>query len=286
MLRTDMHSLLRQQVPLATAAAAAVAVGAAALVLGLWAGGTRGRAAAGSGGGDDDGAKAESGGTLVRHPSAFNYLMQHVAEDPADRALRLSVQAQPRARMLGSPDEAAFLRWLLQALAGGAGVARRALRVVEVGVFRGTTTLQLARAVGSGGEVVALDISGAWLEAGGKAAWAAAGLADRIRFVEGPALGSMQRLLDGGGAGTFDFVFIDADKFLYKEYYEAALILLRKGGVVAVDNVLWDGRAEHPPPGDTESEVIHSLNELIKQDTRVDACMLGIADGVYLARKL
>jgi hypothetical protein len=94
------------------------------------------------------------------------------------------------------------------------------------------------------------------------------------------------RLLDGGGAGTFDFVFIDADKFLYKEYYEAALILLRKGGVVAVDNVLWDGRAEHPPPGDTESEVIHSLNELIKQDPRVDACMLGIADGVYLARKL
>jgi predicted O-methyltransferase YrrM len=232
---------------------------------------------------DEHAAKAESGGTLVTHPASYGYLLQHVGEASGERALRQAVQAAPRARMMGSPDEACFLRWLLQALSAG---VRRPLRAVEVGVFRGTTTLHLARGVGAGGEVVALDVSGAWLEAGGRAAWAAAGMADRIRFVEGPAVASMQRLLAGGGAGTFDLVFIDADKTSYPEYYESALLLLRVGGIVAVDNVLWGGRAEHPPPGDEESQIIHDLNELIRADPRVDACMLGIADGVYFARKL
>ena len=253
--------------------AGAAAVGAAAVVTAvaswLW----FRRSAA-----DESVAKAVAGGTLTTHPSSYSYLMQHVGERAGERALREQVQAQTRARMMGSPDEACFLRWLCELL--------NARRVVEVGTFRGTTTLQLARGVGAAGEVVALDIDARWLEAGGRAAWAAVGLAPRIRFVEGPAVESMRELLARGGAGAYDLVFIDADKYHYREYYELALQLVRVGGVVAVDNVLWGGRAEAPAPGDLESEVIHRLNDAIRADARVSAVMLGIADGVYLARKL
>ena len=223
-------------------------------------------------------AKAVSGGTLATHPETYSYLMQFVGEAAAELAFRLKVQAEPRAQMMGSPDEAFFLRFFVETMC--------AKRVVEVGVFRGTTTLQLARGVGPGGVVHALDITSTWLHAGGRAAWEAAGVADRIKFAEGPALESMQRLLADGGAGSVDFVFIDADKSNYRAYYEASLQLLRCGGVVAVDNTLWHGRAEHPPAGDADSHAIHDLNLYIKQDARVSAVMLGIADGVYFARKL
>jgi caffeoyl-CoA O-methyltransferase len=222
----------------------------------------------------DSAAKCLTGGTLRTHPSSYDYLMQHVGETAAEVSLRGRVLAQARAGMMGSPDEAAFLRWLAELLG--------ARRVVEVGTFRGTTTLALARGVGAGGEVVALDVDGRWLDAGGRDAWKAAGVDGRITFVQGPAADSLAALPDA----SFDLVFVDADKHNYKTYYEHALRLLRKGGVVAVDNVLWHGKAERPPAGDAESAVIHVLNNLIRADARVSAFMLGIADGVYLCRKL
>ena len=226
-----------------------------------------------------DSAKSRSGGTtLATHPGSYAYLLQHIGEAPSDRAFRESMEAAPRARMLGAPDEACFLRFLLEALG--------AKRAIEVGVFRGTTTLQLARGVGEGGIVHAFDVDAAWLDAGGRAAWAAAGVGKRVRFTEGPAAAGLRALLNGGARGGFDFAFVDADKGGYDEYYELCLQLLRVGGVLAVDNVLWAGKAQRPPPGDADSAAIAALNEKIKGDDRVAAVMLGMADGVYLVRKL
>ena len=222
--------------------------------------------------------KAMTGGTLAEHPRTYAYLLEHIDETEEERALRLAVQGQPRAGMMGSPDESAFLRWLLQTLG--------AKRVIEVGVFRGTTTLQLAKGVGAGGEVVGLDISGAWLDAGGRAAWQASGVADRIKFVEGPAVASLRGLLADGGAGQYDLCFIDADKPNYGEYYELCLALVKTGGIVAIDNTLWHGKLQPLVAGDEESAVIHALNQRIRADARVSAVMLGMADGLYLARKL
>jgi predicted O-methyltransferase YrrM len=223
-------------------------------------------------------AKSRAGGTLCHHPSSYAYLLQHIGEGPGEARFRLAMEGQARARMLGAPDEAALLRWLCEALG--------ARRVLEVGVFRGTTTLQLARAVGPAGKVYALDVDGSWLAAGGRAAWEAEGVSDRIMFVQGPAEESMEHLLAGGDEGAFDLVFIDADKLSYDAYYEKGLALLRSGGILAVDNVLWDGKAQAPPAGDAESQSISRLNEKIRGDARVAAVMLGIADGVYLCRKL
>lgn len=224
------------------------------------------------------GAKAVVGGTLTTHPETYRYLLEFIGESASERALRESLEAHPRAGMMGSPDEAYLLRFLVELMG--------ARRVIEVGVFRGTTTLQLAQGVGPGGEVQALDVDDSWLEAGGRRAWEAAGVSDRITFTKGPAVASLRSLLASRGAGTFDFVFIDADKGSYSSYYELSLELLRPGGVVAVDNVLWHGKAAHPPAGDVDSQVIHDLNERIRGDSRVKAVMLGIADGVFLARKL
>jgi predicted O-methyltransferase YrrM len=223
-------------------------------------------------------AKAVGGGTLTTHPRSYRYLLEFIGESDSERALRKALEAETRAGMMGSPDEAYFLRFLVELMG--------ARRVIEVGVFRGTTTLQLAHGVGPGGEVQALDVDDAWLEAGGRRAWEEAGVSDRIAFKKGSAVDSMRALLDGGGRASFDFVFIDADKGNYPHYWDLGLELLRPGGVVAVDNVLWHGRAENPPPGDVDSQTIHDLNERIRSDPRVRAVMLGIADGVYLARKL
>jgi predicted O-methyltransferase YrrM len=223
--------------------------------------------------------KSRTGGTtLASHPSSYAYLLRHIGESGADRALREALERAPRARMLGAPDEAFFLKWLLEAL--------NAKRAIEVGVFRGLTTLQLARGVGAGGEVHALDVDGSLLDAGGRAAWERAGVSGRIAFKEGPAAEALQALLDAGEAGKFDLVFIDADKANYEKYYELSLALLRAGGVIAVDNVLWSGRAERPAPGDEDSLAINALNAKIAQDPRVAAVMLGMADGLYLCRKL
>ena len=224
-------------------------------------------------------AKSRSGGTtLASQPTSYSYLLQHIGESTCDRELRERLECAPRARMVGAPDEAHFFRWLLGALG--------AKRAIEVGVFRGTTTLQLARGVGVGGEVHALDVDAAWLDAGGRAAWEAAGVADRIRFKEGPAAESLRAMLDAGEEGRFDFAFVDADKGGYDEYYEACLRLLKSGGILAVDNVLWSGLAAFPKPGDEDSLAINRLNTKIRADPRVAAVMLGMADGVYMCRKL
>jgi predicted O-methyltransferase YrrM len=222
-------------------------------------------------------AKSASGGTLVSHPGTYRYLLEFIGETASERALRVALESEPRAIMMGSPDEAYFLKFMLEAMG--------AKRVVEVGVFRGTTTLQLALGVGPGGEVHALDVDDAWLDAGGRRAWLEAGVSDRIKFVKGPAVASMKALL-GSHRGAIDFVFVDANKSDYLEYYELGIELLRTGGVIAVDNVLWHGKAQDPPAGDADSLVISSLNQRIRADPRVKAVMLGIADGVYLARKL
>ena len=117
--------------------------------------------------------------------------------------------------------------------------------------------------------VHALDVDAAWLDAGGRAAWEAAGVADRIRFKEGPAAESLRAMLDAGEEGRFDFAFVDADKGGYDEYYEACLRLLKSGGILAVDNVLWSGLAAFPKPGDEDSLAINRLNTKIRVDPRV-----------------
>eukprot|EP01012_Entosiphon_sulcatum_P024759 TRINITY_DN299_c0_g3_i1.p2 TRINITY_DN299_c0_g3~~TRINITY_DN299_c0_g3_i1.p2 ORF type:complete len:277 (+),score=63.17 TRINITY_DN299_c0_g3_i1:46-831(+) len=224
-------------------------------------------------------AKTQAPPTVMLSIDVFHYLLLHNPETEDQRALTEVVEKSVFAQMSGSPDEARFLAWLVETL--------QAKKIVEVGVFMGYTTLTLAKALPADGRVVALDVNEEWTTIG-RRHWEQAGVAHKVDLRIGPAVEAMDALLhDAGEEGTFDLVFIDANKSQYDAYYERALRLLRVGGVVAVDNVLWHGKVVWPAEEhDEDTRAIVSLNDKIRADTRVSATMLGIADGLTLCRKL
>jgi predicted O-methyltransferase YrrM len=221
--------------------------------------------------------KGDTPCTAALKPEYYQYLLQYVGETPLQAELRRKGEALEQPMMMASADEYQFLGWLCETL----GVRR----AVEVGVFRGVTTLAMALHMPDDGIIRALDVSREFPEVGFEA-WKAAGVDKKIDFIEGPAAASMQRLLDQGEAGTYDFVFIDANKDQYPEYYELALQLVRKGGVIAVDNTLLHGRVVEADASDELVEPLRKTNAMINADKRVSAVMSTIADGVFFVRKL
>jgi predicted O-methyltransferase YrrM len=133
------------------------------------------------------------------------------------------------------------------------------------------------------GRIVCCDLSEEWTDIA-RRAWAAAGVADRVELRLAPALDTLDDLLATDQAGTFDLAFIDADKGNYGSYYERSLRLVRHGGVIAIDNVLWSGRVADPSVTDDDTLAIRELNEQIAADDRVDVVMLPVADGLTVAR--
>lgn len=190
--------------------------------------------------------------------------------------LRAETAALPNAGMQISIEQGQFLRLLIPLL----GV-RRAL---EVGVFTGYSSLSVATALPEGGTLVACDVSEEYTSMA-RRYWAAAGVADRIALHIAPATATLETLLDDGHAETFDFAFIDADKSNYDHYYEAALRLVRPGGLITVDNTLWSGRVLDEADQSADTIALRALNAKIHADARVDVCLLPIGDGLTLARK-
>jgi caffeoyl-CoA O-methyltransferase len=162
----------------------------------------------------------------------------------------------------------------------------QAKKAMDVGVFTGFTTLAIALVLPEDGKVVGLDVSEEWANIG-KPYWQRGNVIQKIDLRIAPAIKTMDELLEQKNeVGTYDFIFIDADKDNYGHYYERALALLRRGGVVAIDNVFWGGRVIDPAVHDVETVAIRSLNTKIHQDTRVQMCMIATSDGMTVARKL
>lgn len=197
-------------------------------------------------------------------------------ETPLQRWLRAETAALPRGRMQIGPDQGALLALLVR-LTG----ARRAL---EVGTFTGYSALAVAAALPEGGRLVTCDVSEEWT-AVARRYWEEAGVSGRIELRLGPAAQTLARLLREGAGESFDLAFIDADKESYDAYYEACLRLVRPGGLIAIDNVLWSGAVADPSAVDPETEAIRALNLKVRDDPRVEACLLTVGDGVMLARK-
>jgi predicted O-methyltransferase YrrM len=184
--------------------------------------------------------------------------------------------APNHATMQIGPDQGAFFALLVRAT----GV-RRAL---EIGTFTGYSALAVASALPPGGTLIACDISDEWTGIG-RRYWQEAGVADRIDLRLGPAQRTLQSLIDAGDAGTFDFAFIDADKTGYDAYYEACLTLLRPNGLIALDNVLWSGAVVDPSDQSEDTLALRAINLKIRDDSRVEAVLLTVGDGIMLARK-
>jgi predicted O-methyltransferase YrrM len=197
-------------------------------------------------------------------------------ETPVQRRLRAETAALPGSQMQIGPDQGALMALLAQLIG-----ARRAL---EIGVFTGYSALAVAAALPADGKLIACDLSEAWTRIA-RRYWEEAGLSDRIELRLGPAAETLAALLREGGGDSFDFAFIDADKENYDAYYEACLRLVRPGGLIAVDNAIWSGRVADPAVNDVDTEAIRALNLKIRDDERVEACLLTVGDGLMLARK-
>jgi caffeoyl-CoA O-methyltransferase len=215
--------------------------------------------------------------TLNLTDRLYDYLVEvSVREAPVLARLREETARQPSATMQISPDQGQFLA-LLAELIG----ARRCL---EVGTFTGYSALAVALALPADGRVIACDINEETTSIA-RRYWAEAGVDRKIDLRLAPALETLNGLLADGAAGSFDLAFIDANKEDYDGYYEAVLKLLRPGGLMAIDNVLWGGAVADPTYQDGETRAIRALNAKLKEDGRVTLSLVPIGDGVALARK-
>ena len=201
-------------------------------------------------------------------------LAQGLREHPVLRELRQLSDDLPEASMRSSAEQMQLLAFLIELMG--------ATRVLEIGCFTGYGALAMALALPPGGRIVTLDVNEHW-PAIGRRHWERAGVAERIELRVGLAMDSLERLVAEGA--RFDLAYVDADKKLYDEYYERALALVRPGGVVALDNVLWGGAVADPEDVDRQTQILRTLTTRIRGDERVTPVLLPVGDGVMLARK-
>ena len=204
------------------------------------------------------------------------YVGQHSRETPLQVRLREETARLPQGQMQIGPDQAAFFALLVRAL----GVHR----ALEIGTFTGYSSLAVASALPADGRLVCCDISAEWTAVAGRY-WREAGVDTRIDLHLGSAAQTLTTLLAEGAAGSFDFAFIDADKTGYDGYYEACLQLLRPGGMLALDNMLWGGAVADPAQADPDTVTLRALNAKVYADARVEPALLTVGDGVLLVRK-
>ncbi|QIW11122.1 class I SAM-dependent methyltransferase [Francisella sp. LA112445] len=177
--------------------------------------------------------------------------------------------------MLSSPNQLQLINMLIK--------MSNVKSILEIGVFRGFSTLVMAQALPSEGKIEACDISYEYIEPY-KHFWQEAGVDGKINLNIAPALETLDKFIKLGK--RFDFAYIDADKENYINYYEKTLTLMNSGGIIAIDNVLWSGRVADSSDNESSTVAIRKLNELIHNDDRVEACIISIGDGVNLVRKL
>jgi predicted O-methyltransferase YrrM len=215
--------------------------------------------------------------TLGLDKSLYDYLLSVSLREPEVLTqLRQETAQQPMAVMQVAPDQGQFLALLVKLIG--------AKKTLDIGVFTGYSSLVVALALPADGKVVACDVDEEYT-AIARRYWQKAGVADKISLHIAPALETLDKLIAAGEAETFDFAFIDADKSNYDNYYELALQLLRPGGLIAIDNVLWSGRVADPQEQDNRTNKIRAFNQKLHQDQRVTLSMLAIADGLTLAMK-
>ncbi len=196
-----------------------------------------------------------------------------IKETPALESLRAETQAMPEGRMQISPEQGQFMAILIKAI--------NAKRTLEVGVFTGYSSTVTALALPPDGKLIACDVSEEFTSVA-RRAWKAAGVENKIELRLGPALETLDAMIRNGEGG-FDFCFIDADKPNYAGYFERALKLVRRGGLIATDNVLWRGAVADQQDKDESTQAIRAYNSKVATDPRVETCILPIGDGLSLS---
>jgi predicted O-methyltransferase YrrM len=215
--------------------------------------------------------------TLDLSDQLYQYLQAVSLREPQVlQELRQETALHPMAVMQIAPEQGQLMRLLVQLIG-----AKKAL---EVGVFTGYSALCVALSLPEDGLLIACDVSPEYTDIA-RRYWANAGVAHKIDLRIAPALDTLDHLIQTGHTNSFDFAFIDADKSNYDNYYERALQLVRPGGLIAIDNVLWSGKVADPTVDDTRTNHIRLLNRKLHQDQRITLSLVPIADGLTLALK-
>jgi caffeoyl-CoA O-methyltransferase len=215
--------------------------------------------------------------TLSIDDRTYDYLCDVSVKEPELlHQLRIETAQMDYAVMQISPEQGQFMSLLIKLMG--------AKRAIEIGTFTGYSSICIASAMAENGELICCDISPQWTRVAEKY-WALAELENNIKLFSQPAELTLQKLLDDGAEKTFDFIFIDADKQNYITYYEMALRLLRKGGMIAVDNTLWSGAVADPENTEPGTRAIRRFNTMVKQDDRVSMSLVTIGDGLTLILK-
>ena len=210
-------------------------------------------------------------------PKLYDYMLSVSSRETALMArLRDETAKLPGAGMQIPPMQGQFLAFLVTLIG--------ARRGIEIGTFTGYSALWVASALPDDGQLICCDVNET-TTAVARRYWKEAGVDRKIELRLAPALDTLKALLASGGAGTFDYVFIDADKENYDAYYEHALTLVRAGGLIVFDNMLWGGSVADAGKGDADTLALKALNAKLRNDKRIDLSLLYIGDGVTLARK-
>lgn len=215
--------------------------------------------------------------TLGLDNRLYDYLLSvSLRESEILQQLRHETNNHSLATMQIAPEQGQFMALLVQLLG--------ATKTLEVGVFTGYSSLCVALALPPNGKIIVCDVSEEYTGIA-RRYWQKAGVADKIDLRIAPALETLDRLLEDGQAETFDFAFIDADKVNYDAYYERSLQLIRSGGLIAIDNVLWGGQVADSQVQNSSTVAIRALNEKLHHDQRITLSLVPIADGLTLALK-
>ena len=215
--------------------------------------------------------------TIAITESIYQYLCDHsLREDPILKDLRDHTYDMEERAMQIAPEQGQFMQMLVKLIG--------AKNTIEVGVFTGYSSLAIALALPEDGRIVACDVNPQYTSVAEKF-WVSAGVRRKIDLRIGPAKDTLLGLINGGFTGTFDFAFIDADKINYDHYYELCLQLIRPGGLITVDNVLWGGAVSDDAINDVDTNAIRALNDKLHQDKRIDLSLVPVGDGLTLAMK-
>lgn len=215
--------------------------------------------------------------TLELTDELYDYLLSvSLRDNPLQKKLREETDKLEWSNMQISADQAQFMFLLLKLI--------DAKRVIEIGTFTGYSALVMASALPDDGKIIACDVHEEWTSTG-KRYWEQANVANKIDLRLAPALDTLEQLVNKGNNESFDAAFIDADKQNMLKYYEYCLTLLRPGGLIMIDNVLWGGSVIDPDKNDVDTMAIRETNQFVFRDERVDVSMVPIGDGLTLARK-
>lgn len=207
----------------------------------------------------------------------YHYLTSVSVREPGVlKKLREETEKLPMGGMQSPPEHGQFLALLVQLMG--------ARRTLEIGVFTGYSSLAVALALPNDGRILACDVSEEYTSVA-RRYWKEAGVDHMIDLRLKPALETLKELIEQRQHSRFDFAFIDADKANYEGYYEYAMELVRPGGLIAIDNVLWHGKVIDPEANDADTVAIRALNKKLLNDTRINLSMVPISDGLTLCYK-